>query len=275
MDIQVKNNVQKAEDIIERYSYNAPNVPCDRIYPFTNEIFVAYEKYFEGRKKMLSVIGSGDQIFNAILKGTKHVEAFDINKLVKYYFYLKKAAIEVLSREEFIDMFLEFTCDRNKINWFYFERIIKALDPASANFWGNLMQKYGWDWYTLRSSKLFYGTGLLIEDIININPYLSNDGYSRLKEQIRDVSVEVKDGNILDLADEYKKEKYDLIYLSNIWAYLRWDEYNRMQQKLQLTENGCLVAYSFREIDTPFPDDVCQRVRVSKRETSLIYVNKK
>ncbi len=245
----------------------------DRIYLFTNELFSAYEKYFENKPKVLSVIGSGDQIFNAILKGSNQIEAFDINVLAKYYFYFKKAAIEVLSKDEFINMFLE--PEMSSIYYRYIERIMNNLDDSTKSFWDYLIQKCNKNWYLLYFSPLFHSNAFYVEDIIYTNPYLHSSEYLKLKGLLKDAQIEVKDGDILKLADEYHQKNFDLIYLSNIWSYVSWNEYSKMQKKLNLTDNGYLIAYSFREKNYPFPDINSEKKKISRDESLIVYTKKK
>ena len=76
------------------------------IYLFTNEnvIKMINELSLES-KKVFTVCSSGDHAFNFLLENVDSIELFDINILAEYIFYLKKAAIESLSYDEFIDYF--------------------------------------------------------------------------------------------------------------------------------------------------------------------------
>ncbi len=55
------------------------------IYVKSNERMQDYNKYFKGRKDVLSVIGSGDQIHGMILNGSTTFDLFDISVFPKYY----------------------------------------------------------------------------------------------------------------------------------------------------------------------------------------------
>ena len=78
----------------------------NKIYKFTNENLTSFKELydFEG-KKVLSVIGSGDQYFASILYGASEVTLFDKNPLAYYYLIFKYAAIKIFSYEEFIKFF--------------------------------------------------------------------------------------------------------------------------------------------------------------------------
>ena len=214
-----------------------------RIYRFTNEYLDRYLSYLQNRTNMLSVIGSGDQIFNAILSGTKEVDAFDINEFAKYYFYLKKAAIEVLTREEFIEMFVESMRYESRLNFeTYFGKIFYHLDPNTGRFWKDLFKVHDKNWQKLYNSFLFNRASK--SQAVSVNKYLSKEYYKRLQGLVKDVNINIRTGDILSLADTYNKE-YNLIYLSNIWFYADAHSYSKMLEKLKLSRNGVLLAYSF------------------------------
>ena len=232
----------EAAIFLAKQSFRIGNV----LYPFTNEDLMKYIDYFENKPSMLSVIASGDQIFNAVLKGTEEVEAFDVNPLAKYYFCFKKAAIETLTREEFIKMFIEksymyFNPDAGSK---YFDRILLNLDSTTEKFWYELMKVFRFSWYDLFYSNMF--SDFRYKYYILANPYLGKEEYQRLRGLLKDTHIAIKDGNILDLADSYSSRKFDLIYLSNIWDYIVSSQaYFEMQEKLKLTPNGYLIAYAF------------------------------
>ena len=52
--------------------------------------------------RALTVIGGGDQIFNLSSFGVKSIDAFDLNRLSYYNYYLHRAMILELSYEEFL-----------------------------------------------------------------------------------------------------------------------------------------------------------------------------
>ena len=103
----VQEDIKKAREIIASSKKKFIGFNTDTfIYRFTNESIELYKNYLMNRKKVLSVTASGDQILNSILFGSKEIDSFDISRFPKYYFELKKAAIETLTRDEFIDFFV-------------------------------------------------------------------------------------------------------------------------------------------------------------------------
>lgn len=77
---------------------------CQPVYLWTNENVRGYQNLFEGKKNVLSVLSSGDQIFNMLLKGVIKIDTFDNNGLTEYFTLgLKKAMILKYSYEEFLN----------------------------------------------------------------------------------------------------------------------------------------------------------------------------
>ena len=79
----------------------------EKVYSFTNENVSSYSDIYNmNGANMLTILGSGDQYFTAILNGAKNVELIDINVISWYYFVLKFTSIKYLSYEEFIKFFI-------------------------------------------------------------------------------------------------------------------------------------------------------------------------
>ena len=70
----------------------------EKVYGFTNENINVFPEFFNfDNANVLTVLGSGDQYFGALLNGARDVEVFDINYLAWYHFLLKYTAIKILS----------------------------------------------------------------------------------------------------------------------------------------------------------------------------------
>lgn len=79
------------------------------IYKKTNEKLNEFFDILMNKDKVLTVIGSGDQILNTLLTNPTRVDAFDISVFPKYFLKLKIAAIKSLTREEYIKFFFATT----------------------------------------------------------------------------------------------------------------------------------------------------------------------
>ena len=142
----VKEDAILAQRIVSIAESNIlPGVPYhnySEIYLTSNEAMSAIQEYLNDRKKILSVIASGDQILNCILGGTKYVDAFDISIFPKYFLFLKIAAVKALTQEEYVRFFFGSIGPEEIYNDMY-DRIRDYLSGEELEFW---------DWY----NSLFY-----------------------------------------------------------------------------------------------------------------------
>lgn len=227
-----------------------------RIYPFATENISAYMSLFNlENKKLLTVGSSSDQVFNAILCGCKEIDVFDLCPFSQEYFDLKRAAVEVLTREEFFSFF----CYRNypyRFNYndrvfsteYYFKirEVLKYINYETFCFWDKLFAKYG----SLEVRKnLFTIDETFFDVIVKINKYLSNDDeYLKLRNMLSDALVRFDVGNIFDI--ELTKN-YDNIFLSNIASY---NSIKKMKEFFDillpyLNDDGkILIAYLYQNV---------------------------
>ena len=224
-----------------------------QIYIKSNERIEEYTKYLRNKKDVLSVIASGDQIINMILNGSKNIDAFDISVFPKYYLKLKLGALKCLSREEYLDFFYRLDKDDEEYDDMYYDLIRYNLDDITKDFWSSLIDFY--DWKEITSSPLFSSEEIDVNDAIIQNEYLEKNKYSKLKNMVDNTKINTYDGNIFDL--EFK-DKYDLIYLSNIIYYNDINNYKELMDSYKLNPNGIILSYlynSLNKIDDYFSDD--------------------
>ena len=195
-----------------------------RIYPFTTENISGYLPLFDLENKTLLTVGSsGDQILNAILYGCTNIDMYDLCPFSKEYYNMKKAAVQVLSREEFINFFCnrgyhgKFDYNNNAFNissYFKMREVLKNIDYDSFYFWDYLFSSYGG--LQVRE-RLFSDDEDFCGVITKINDYLINDEmFLKLRNKINDVEVKFKNGDIFDFELD---KSYDNIFLSNIACY--------------------------------------------------------
>ena len=196
-----------------------------RVYPFTTENISGYIDYFPLKNNSLLTVGSsGDQVFNAILKGCHDIEVLDINPYTKYYYYLKASGIISLDYSQFLEFFRfkdypkVFKENPNVFNLALYEKIepiLKELDLPSFIFWKKL--------FTTTNPKdirryLFQMDEDRTDTIMGCNPYLQTiEDYNLLKEKLFKINPSFTNTNIF----QYNfSKKYDNIWLSNIGSYL-------------------------------------------------------
>lgn len=203
---------------------------------------------------------SSDQLFNFLLHNPKKITTYDINKLTTYLFELKKAAILDLNRCEFLDFFYprENILTNSFLNFETYQKIRKNLSREGKIFWDSILQAYNPKY--LKKSSLFLNTIYSKKTIQDINPYLDNINYDKLKEILKDFSLDFINCNIKDL-HSLLNEKYDFIYLSNIADYL--DTRKVLKELASIVENlkvflninGMIgVVYLYNYLDEFFYD---------------------
>lgn len=216
------------------------------IYKKTNEKLNEFIDLLLNKDKVLSVIGSGDQILNTLLTKPSKIDAFDISVFPKFFLKLKIASIKSLSRGEYIKFF--FSTTETFLDEYYddlyFDKIRKKLDIEAEDFWTYLFQ-YN-DWYDIYNSTLFSSESVFEEQAIIQNKYLDNDEYYKLRDILQSVQINYIESNLLDLKIN---DTYDLIYLSNILEYVKKSAYFDKIDELSVKNKGIIISYIFGEID--------------------------
>lgn len=216
------------------------------IYKKTNEKLNEFIDLLLNKDKVLSVIGSGDQILNTLLTKPSKIDAFDISVFPKFFLKLKIASIKSLSRDEYIKFF--FSTTETFLDEYYddlyFDKIRKELDIEAEDFWTYLFQ-YN-DWYDIYNSTLFSSESVFEEQAIIQNKYLDNDEYYHLRDILQSVQINYIESNLLDLKIN---DTYDLIYLSNILEYVKKSAYFDKIDELSVKNKGIIISYIFGEID--------------------------
>lgn len=207
----INNNLRLIQ--FEKYS---------KIYPFTNEdLFEAFNDFDFNNKRCLTVLGSSDQALDMCLSGANEITTFDINKLTKYYLYLKKAALlSNLTKEEYLDFFYPYgsSYDSYQDSDYYdaiFSKIATNLSSDNLTFWTSLFDSYP---STVINKNLFYNDANSKKKLQFNIKYLYGNNYYKLKEKIKDIKLSFINTDITELPERIS-EKYDFIYLSNIMEY--------------------------------------------------------
>jgi hypothetical protein len=252
-----------ATKLIEKKDFFFAKTNFNRLYPFTTENIAAYiDRFIMKDKKLLTVGSSGDQVFNAALRGCKDITVLDRSPFAKEYYYLKKAAVMNLD----VDDYLELLARRNYPNkgdvndrafnkeiLNYVLDALKEEDYESYEFWIKLLNKYD---EKLIREKLFLADEHDLETLIKSNIYLrSLDAYGKLQHTIKDINPKFL---IQDIRNASLDEDYDVIFLSNIFDYIkRRDAMYTMESVLpHLKDNGNMLIYYLYSItlDDEIPD---------------------
>ena len=242
-------NIKEREPFTE-FTMSSP------IYKSTNEMISAplYIEALKDNDKVLSIIGSGDQILNTILYDSNDIDAFDISNFPKYYLKLKMACVKNLSYEEYLEFFYG-------IDYFdkeTFDKVLRTIDYNSKFFWTRMCSNK--DPRGVYSSYLFSIWCPTKEDAIEMNPFLKKDNYYKLKEKLNNVKIKYLDENIYSYASKTDKY-YDLINLSNIGMYCyhnfigerridACNKYKEFVKNLKITDNGKVLNYLIDAFDS-------------------------
>jgi len=257
-----------AQNILERSYFNFGNNHYNDyspIYKVSNEKISTpqYKDSLSNKKKILSVIGSGDQILNSILFGTQDIDAYDISRFSKYFLCLKMAGILSLNKEEFIKFFIENPDYKEIFSYDIYEKLRVFLSPESLKFWDGLFDYF--DGYEIYNSTLFSSETYSKSSQILMNPYLEEENYQNLKRKINDINIRFYEGNIFKIVDSFK-DGYDLINLSSIVYYLNdtypsgnYKDYLEFLHRLPLKEEGIAITYLY---------DVLRSSRILAKELS-------
>jgi hypothetical protein len=201
----------------------------------------------KGNEKVLSVIGSGDQVINSILYGAKEIDAFDISRFPKYYLDLKLAAIKEFNCSEYIAFFYGVDCFDDDM----FNRLLAVMPDDSRTFWREITK----DSYPLRvfNSSLFSFWTPTEANAIDMNPFLTRENYLLVRDRIDQVRMKYIEGDIYKISESLDKD-YDFINLSNIGAYANLHfgnrdtidscfEYSKFIKNLRIANNGKVLNY--------------------------------
>ncbi len=275
----IGEDVVIAQQIVSRAKFNFGSEEnfhnTSAIYRISNERIEEYHKFLTNKKRMLSVIASGDQILCGILEGTKEIDAFDISRFPKYFLFLKIAAIQGLSREEYIDFFYG-ACGSDEVYEDMYDSIRVYLDGDVLEFWDGLLNFF--EWKEVYNSTLFSTEPYIERTAINQNKYLQSDEeYNKLRQVIGSVTIRTHEGDILDLASTFNVP-YDIVYLSNIVYYVNKERYKKAVEELPLSEQGMVLTYMYKiqqqAMDYFYEDEYSFEKFTNSDSGVMIYRNK-
>lgn len=210
INIDIKQTLKLKDETRKRFS------KYSKMYIMTTENIDGYYKNFDFKNKtVLTVTSSYDHALNAILYGAKKVKTFDINRLSYYIANLKLAAVKTLDYNEYIEYFLS----NQAFNYKTYKKIQTNLNKKVAKYFDKIYKYFEYNGKAIKESFLFHhGHKNYKED----NTYLLNENnYKTLKKKIKNIEVEFINTSILKIVKQTKKDKYDIIILSNISDYAK------------------------------------------------------
>lgn len=177
-----------------------------KLYPWSNENIASYYHYYDlTDKKALCVTGSGDHLLYAASAGATEIDAFDKNRLCKYYSALKIALILSHNEEDFDKHFIY---KRNCV-------LSKKLDLK--HLYSFLPEDYSIFWQELSKTKAFKRNKILFR--FDGLPSKFNLDYKKLQKLLSNTKINYYDMDANEFTT-YTHNKYDAIFLSNILEWM-------------------------------------------------------
>lgn len=238
----------------------------DRLSPAylrTNENMNAYYSKMDfNDKKVLSVIGSSDHVFEAISRGASSVDGFDISIPAIMFFYLKEAAMKVLSYEEYITFFF---LERKSFDKHVYGRIEPYLNEIAREFWNKIFdikepKRIISSAYVTEPSyisSVYKDFRIIADTLARASSYFAEENFYLLKEKLKKARIDVYLSDVREL--DKIGDLYDNIILSNIIEYQKNYDYVKFIRAVEryynfkLNSGGAIMAgYLFRD---PYPNE--------------------
>lgn len=219
LKVDLNESLFYSKEIITRGDYYSGKTfrEYSKGYLATNEDIKSYltlEK-FRG-KKALTVLASGDQAFNLALCGAETIDAFDINKLEYYVFWLKKAMTQVLNYSDYVKAIGSF------LSVLGIPYLLEVLEKAKGYMPEDVYEYYRKILeFALKKGRLTNLYGFVMEGFWkNRNLYLQDEAsYDNLRKILRDVTINLHFGDAREIPYRLD-DSYDIVLLSNIADYL-------------------------------------------------------
>lgn len=226
-----------------------------RVYPSTNENIKGYMSSLDFRqtKKVLTVLSSGDHVFNLVSMGVENIDTFDCNRMTELYALgLKQAAIKAFGYQEYMAFMNKIIYQPLSLEEVY--QIIEDLLPYMSleyqKFWHEINEfNYYVQLKEHSNISLFKILFLItsVKDMKKKNNYLiSSSNYYRTKEALNNAHITFTPSDVLALPDNFSGP-YDYIFLSNILDYVAsiwtYEDLKKFEDSLKplLAPNGTIA----------------------------------
>ncbi len=195
------------------------------IHAFSNEnLKVVTDLINFKNKKVLLTGSSADQYLMSVYKGSKEEVIYDINKLAKYYIYLKIGAVKALNYDEFINFIIPNM--KGYLNIDTYKKIIDYIPKDITEFWNKYFNE------AIRSrikNFIFYPEkGINLDNLKNGISIYKKEDYEILKKIIENREYPKFINTDIAFIEDFLKNDdiFDIIYLSNIIDSQIDEDYN-------------------------------------------------
>ena len=266
----VKNIIDRQLNAGKVYIFGRPFSEFQKVYKETNENINGYMQKldFKNKKKALSVLASGDHIFNLVYYGILNIDTFDTNRLTEYYALgLKRAALLAFTYEEYLLFNQKLTNPSTSIEELnsMVSLCYPFMEEKYRKFWQEVME-YNYQNQKNNQEKLNVFLMLLMNMASNYqmthnNAYLKDEAsYEKMRKNLAKANIRFECLNALNLKE--KKEKYDLIFLSNIpdyfdasfgyyWEYPKLLNYEKSLKPIMNEFASLALAYLIKFYNIP------------------------
>jgi len=245
------------------YTFGEAFSTYQKVYAATNENIAGYVNLVDttNKEKVLSVLSSGDHVFNLITNDVFNIDTFDSNALTEYYALGLRRAL--ILKYNYYDYFKAIVILTTSYSVDEVTEIIKGLLPYMEEnhkiFWEQIINyNYRIQKLRLRKLNLLKMLCLTAEDVLiknDYNNYLLNETtYEKLRTNLKLANISFKNCNALYLDKNFENKTYDAILLSNIIDYFYkaygslWgiDLFNKYVNKLiKLSNNNALLFLNY------------------------------
>lgn len=233
-------SIEDAQKLIESNRFGSGGFSDHTpVYEYTTEDIGNSIGNYTSKDRILTVLSSGDHVFNYLLRGAENIETFDLNVITKYYYKLKRAIIEKLSFEEF----LKETSNLVPYGLAHLDEL--NLDEETYTFWNFYLENQPEDRYERALLKVFPSGSK------RYNLYFNADSYKRLQDILKSgINIPFHHSNTLSLHKSITGE-FSEINFSSIYSLIPKKDIPKVIRKLKphLTKEGQILFYSFWRAD--------------------------
>lgn len=229
------------------------------MYIYATEMVSSYYSRLGLRgKRVLSIVGSGDQIINAYFFGAKEVVGFDINKYAFFMLDLKISSVNKLNYHEFLEFFGNNLSD-GCLSFNLYIKLRNSLSLKTRNFFDKIYKEFNNNGKKLIKSEYFRQRHMIKSSASDINTYLEDEKeYLKCKiimqnKKINFLKLDINDIDTVE--NKTLKGKFDIINLSNVLNYLTGNTaedsllevLTEVTKKIskKISKNGLFFYYSY------------------------------
>ncbi len=201
------------------------------------------------RDRALTVLGSGDHIFNLLHQGIEKIDAFDVNKLQYFVYHLRKAMLLELTYDDFCRANYYFAGFNNEDSLDLVNRLKNYLPEDVYEYFRRVFEHCIKE--NAYSSFLFHSVS---KHFKYANIYLkSEEEFLKVKKSLLQANVTLYFENAINIPNLLNDKKYDIILLSNIADYFKYSmdfgpkEFEKFIASYYrlLRENGIIINYLY------------------------------